>query len=119
VHFRHILFYEYKKVNNAAKIFAPHMVKGLFQNAHVGNGSQGSEKKISIYPMKVMQANLPTVMKKQSKILYRKMHDKVLRNYQKLRDSKVNGTLQFEEDGNSKSLRCLGIAYIDRKVLPD
>jgi len=34
-------------------------------------------------------------------------------------DSKDNGTLQFEEDGNGKSLRCLGAAYIDRKTLAD
>ena len=35
------------------------------------------------------------------------------------RDSKINGTLQFEEDGNGKLLQCLGTTYIDRKALAD
>jgi len=47
-----------------SKIFVPHILKLLFQNEHIGNGSQGSEKEISIYSMKVAKANLPTVMKR-------------------------------------------------------
>ena len=42
-----------------SKIFVPHMVNILFQDANVGNGSQGFEKEISIYPIKVVHADLP------------------------------------------------------------
>jgi len=58
--------------------------------------------------MKVVQADLPTVMNRQFEVLYRKMHDKVLGTSRSFVDFKVNGTLQFEEDGNGKSFRCLG-----------
>ena len=61
-------------------MFMPYKVKVLFQNAHVGHVSKGSEKEISIYPMEVVQADLPTVMERQFEVLYRKMHDKVPRN---------------------------------------
>jgi len=44
------------------------MVKVIFQNEHIGNGSQGSEKEISIYPMK-----------RQFEVFDRKIHGKVLR----------------------------------------
>ena len=42
-----------------SKIFVPHMGKVLCQKTHVGNSSQGSEKEISIYLMKVVHADLP------------------------------------------------------------
>ena len=64
-----------------SKNFVPHMVKVLFQNIHVENDSQGSEKEISIYPMKVLQAELPTIMKRQFEVIYRKMQDKVLGHF--------------------------------------
>ena len=48
------------------------MVNILFQNAHVGNDSKGSEKEISIYAKKVVQADLPTTMKSQFKVNYLK-----------------------------------------------
>jgi len=102
-----------------SKIFVQHMVKVLFQNAHVGNGSQGSEKEISIYPMKVVQADLQTLIKRQFEVLYQKNAWQSTSELAQALGSKVNGTLQFEEDENGESLRCLGTVYIDRKALAD
>ena len=94
------------------------MVKVLFQSAHVGNDSQGFEKEISINLMKVVQADLLTVMKRQFEVLYRKCTIKYFGTSRGFGDSKANGTLQFEDE-NGKSLRCFGTAYIDRKTLAD
>ena len=86
------------------KIF---VVKFPFQNAHVGNGSQGSEKEISIYLMKVVQADLSIVMKRQFEVLYRKCTIKQrLCGFQSQRYIAI-------------LIRCLGTAYIDRKALAD
>ena len=59
------------------------MVNIFFQNAHVGNGSKGFEKEISIYVMKVVQVDLPTIMKSQIVEVARPKKDKsVLINHE-------------------------------------
>ena len=61
---------------------------------------------------KKIQTDLSTVMKRQLEVLYRKYTTKYFGT-----SSITNGLIKFEEDGNSKSLRCLGTAYIHRKHL--
>jgi len=61
-------------------IFVPYMAKVLFQNENIGNDSQGFKKEILIYPMKVVQVDLTTLVKRQFQVLNRNIHDKVLRN---------------------------------------
>jgi len=84
-------------------------VNVLFQNPHLGDGNFNLSDESRLYQPSV--CNEKTIRGPLSK-----MHGKTSRGFG---DSKVKGTLHFEEGGNGKSLRYFGTAYIDRKALAD